>query len=161
MANIFNLKKNDKYTVKYDYYSYIWFRYHRLFFGSMIFRGRKLWAFNFFNKLKHELKRREKVDPFWVFLVGIMKITPDLMLFPLKLGGVVEGVPLYISERKQYTFGVKWVIKLLRDKYRRFSLKTVSDILIEAIYDKGLGIEKKISVYESGSKNRHLIKYFK
>lgn len=161
MSSIFNLKKNDTYTIRYDYYSYVWFRYHRLFFGSLVVRGRKIWAFNFFNKLKYELKRRENVDPFWVFLVGIMKITPDLMLFPLKLGGVVEGVPLSISERKQYTFGVKWIIKLLRDKYGKFSLKTVSDILIDAIYDKGLGIEKKISVYESGSKNRHLIKYFK
>lgn len=35
-----------------------------------------------------------------------MKITPDLMLFPLKLGGVLQGVPLPITERKQYTFAV-------------------------------------------------------
>lgn len=35
-----------------------------------------------------------------------MKITPDLLLFPLKLGGVSQGVPLPITERKQFTFAV-------------------------------------------------------
>lgn len=35
-----------------------------------------------------------------------MKITPDLLLFPLKLGGVLQGVPLPITERKQFTFAV-------------------------------------------------------
>jgi ribosomal protein S7 len=161
MSNIFIFKKNEKYSNRYDYYSYVWFRYHKLFFGSLIVRGRKLWAFNFFIKLHLELKKREQIEPYWVFLVGIMKITPELMLFPLKLGGVVQGVPLPITERKQYTFAVKWIIKLLKDKLGKFSLKTVSDVIIDAIYNKGLSIERKLSIYEIGSKNRHLIKFFK
>lgn len=161
MSNIFILNKYDKYNHRYDYNQYIWFRYNKLFFGSLIVRGRKLWAFNFFILLKLELKKREQLEPYWVFLVGIMKITPDFLLFPLKLGGVVQGVPLPITERKQYTFGVKWVIKLLKDKLGKFSVSTIADILIEAIYNKGLGIERKLSIYEIGSKNRHLIRFFK
>lgn len=35
-----------------------------------------------------------------------MKITPEVLLFPKKLGGVTQGVPLPIGERKQYTFAV-------------------------------------------------------
>jgi ribosomal protein S7 len=107
MNNFFIFSKNQKYNVKFDYYSYFWYRYHRIFFRSLIFRGRKLWAFRFFINLKYELKKRELIDPFWVFLISLMKITPDLLLFPLKLGGVLQGVPLPISERKQYTFSIK------------------------------------------------------
>lgn len=161
MANIFVFRKNDKYTVRFDYYSYIWYRYHRLFFRSLIFRGRKLWAFNFFVDLKFQLKCRELVDPFWIFLISLMKITPDLMLFPLKLGGVLQGVPLPITERKQYTFAVKWTIKLLRDKYRSINITNLVDILVMAIYGKGLAIEKKMSVYQTSTLNRHLIKFFR
>jgi len=57
--------------------------------------------------LKSELKKRELVDPFWIFLIGLMKITPEVLLIPRKIGGKIQGVPLPISERKQYTFAVK------------------------------------------------------
>jgi hypothetical protein len=36
-----------------------------------------------------------------------MKITPEVLLIPRKIGGKIQGVPLPISERKQYTFSVK------------------------------------------------------
>jgi ribosomal protein S7 len=36
----------------------------------------------------------------------MMKITPTVLLVPLKLSGTVHGVPVAISERKQYTFAV-------------------------------------------------------
>lgn len=35
-------KKNIKYLPKYDYISYMGFRYHRLFYISLMQRGRKL-----------------------------------------------------------------------------------------------------------------------
>lgn len=102
--NIFIFDKNRLYSKKYDYNSYIWYRSHKLFFGSLIFKGKKIWAFNFFLNLKAELKKREQIDPFWLLLISFMKIMPEIMLFPRKLGGRVQGVPLPISERKQYTF---------------------------------------------------------
>jgi ribosomal protein S7 len=91
----------------------------------------------------------------------MLKITPDLILYPLKLGGVLQRVPMPICERKQYTFAVKWVIKLLRDKYGSVTTNNVAEALISAIYGKGLSIEKKMSVYEVSTSNRHLTKFFK
>jgi len=142
--SIFIYDKNSKYLRRFDYYSYLYFRYQKLFFGSLIFRGRKLWAFKFFLDLKFELKQCEGVEPFWVFLIAMMKITPELLLFPKKLGGIIHWVPLPIGERKQYTFAVKWVIKLLRDKYKSITLKNITETLIQAIYNKGDSFEKKI-----------------
>jgi len=40
-------------------------------------------------------------------MLSMMKITPGILLVPLKIGGVVQGVPVAISERKQYTFATK------------------------------------------------------
>lgn len=64
MKSLYIFNKNQRYSKKYDYYSYYSYRYHRLFFRSLIFRGRKLWAFNFLVNLKLELKLKEKVEPF-------------------------------------------------------------------------------------------------
>jgi len=157
--SIFN--KNEKFLKKYEYYSYLWYRYHRLFFKSLIFKGRKLWAFNFFINLKYELKLQEKIDPFWTFIIALMKITPEVMLFPKKLGGVIHWVPLPIGERKKYTFAVRWVIKLVRDKNRIITIKNLTESLISAIYNRGISIEKKLSVYKTAGTNRHLVKFFK
>lgn len=82
------------------------------------------------------------------------------MLLPLKLGGSVQFVPLPISERKQYTFAIKFVIKLIRDKYRKISISLICDALVSAVYNKGISIEKKLSSYTALS-NRHLLRFFK
>jgi len=161
--SLFFEKKKLNYTTRFDFYPFLYFSYHRLFFGSLVHRGRKLWAFNFLQRLKYELKKQEDCEAFLVLLVAWLQITPDLILFPRKLGGSVKQVPLPITERKQYTFAIKWVIKLLRDKHknRTLTLSAVVDLLIDAIYDKGLAVEKKISIYKNGFANIHLMKYFK
>ena len=41
----------------------------------------------------------------------MMKITPTVLLVPLKWSGSIHGVPVAISERKQYTFAVNELLK--------------------------------------------------
>lgn len=105
------ITKHTLYNCKFDYHSYLWFRYHRLFFCSLIQRGRKLWAFKFFGDVKYKIKSIEKGDPFLIFTAAMVKITPGVLLTPYKLGGMVYGVPIPISERKQYTFAVNELLK--------------------------------------------------
>jgi len=76
----------------------------------------KLRAFNNFILVKQGLKRKEQADPYKLFLVSMMRVTPNIYLLSLKLGGRSVGVPLPITEKNKVTMGVKFVIKLLRDK---------------------------------------------
>jgi len=39
--------------------------------------------------------------------MAFLNITPDFMVYPIKLGGQIQKVPLPITPRKQYTFAVK------------------------------------------------------
>jgi len=156
-----NKKSLLKYNSKYSYYPYTWYQYHHLFFQSLIFKGKKLWSFKFLLDLKYELKIREGVEPFWVFLVALMKISPEVLLFPKKRGGGLQWLPLPISEKKQYTFSIKWVIKLLKDKFRVIKMSTLVELLINSVYGKGLAIEKKNSVYAIADLNRHLVRFFR
>ena len=114
-----------------------------------------------FLKIKQGLKSKELYDPYILFLVAMMKITPDIIFLSVKLGGSSQGVPMPINEKKRIVFGVKWVLKLLKDKYNVINVPSVVDVLISTIYDKGISLEKKRSVYKLGSLNRHLLKFFK
>lgn len=126
-----------------------------------MYRGNKIRAFNNFLKIHNGLKSRELYDPYLVFLVSMMKVTPAIVLLPMRRGSVSQGVPMPITENKRICFGVKWVLKLLKDRAVGLSFPLVIETLILALYNKGSAIEKKEDVYIKGRQNRHLIKFFK
>lgn len=80
-----------------------------MFFGSLIFAGRKLLAFNRFVKVKQGLKQREQMDPFKTFLASMMMVSPSIYVLQVRSGGRSIGVPLPISEKKKVTMGVRFV----------------------------------------------------
>jgi ribosomal protein S7 len=53
------------------------------------------------------LKKSEFIDPLLIFFVAITNITPEILLFPLKLGGVTSEVAMPISLKKQIIFSTK------------------------------------------------------
>jgi len=160
--NIFNLKRRtQKYLDKYDHYAFIWYCGHRLFFNSLISRGKRLWAFNFLLKIKIYLKNKEHIDPFWLFLIAILKILPEIILFPRKLGGRTQGIPLPIAEWKQYSYFCYWTIKLVKTKSRILTVNLLGETLANAIYNKGDAIEKKNQTYNISTENRYLLRLFR
>jgi len=111
--------------------------------------------------LKYELKRKEDIEPNIIFYIAMLKITPKVLLYPYIIGRRIQYVPLPIGWKKRLTFATKWVIKLLKNKYRNVTLLNVTEILTLAIYDKGLAIKEKEAYYKMSTQNRYLLKYFK
>lgn len=159
------LSYRNKYRLfNYKYennFLYILFKFHYHFFHSLISRGRKIWAFNFFIHTKYELKKNELIDPLLVFFVAMTNLTPEILLFPLKLGGLISEVAMPISIKKQIIFSTKWVIKLLKDKFNIIKISTVSKTLLDAIRNVGVSIDQKDYTHTIGKNNRFLMKYFK
>lgn len=159
MRNITILKRKKlKERVGIDHFLQLWFNYHFLFFKSLISRGLKLRAFNFFLAIKKGLKNSEKFDPSFLFLIAMLKITPLLILKSVKIGGAVYSVPFPIHYWKKVSYGCRWVIKLLKDNQRVFSIDTIVESLVSSFYDDGVSINKKKDVYNHAELNRHLIK---
>lgn len=153
------LKNNRK--VWHDFYWQLYFRYHSVFLGALIFNGKRMQAFAWFLDIKQGLKDKESFDPYFVFLIAMLKITPNLIFSILKLGGASYHAPLPISEHKRIVFGVKWTLKLLKDKYKNLTIPLIVDTLISSLYNKGISFEKKCLMHKLGSRNRHLLKFFK
>jgi len=146
----------------YDYYIQLGFRYHNLFFCSLVNDGKKLKAFNFFLSLKSSLKLKEFVDPYNIFLISFMNITPQVFLRTFKLGSVRYGIGMPISERKKISFAIKWSVKLLKDKYGGVTINNLSDLIINSLYNRGESYKLKIEVHRLAKINRFFIKrYYK
>jgi len=114
-------------------------------------------AFNIFTLVKWHLKLREKFNPYKLFLVSMMMVTPNIQLLPIKLGGRSIGVPVVIAEKKKASLAVKFIIKLLKERMVSLSAKFVADLLGDSIYAKGFAFERKLILYKTGSQNRHLL----
>jgi len=146
---------------EYNILNFYIYRYHRIFLGFLIKRGRKIWAYNFMRKLKYNLKLKEKFDPSLILFFSLVKIAPAVLLCPYKWGGSIEGVPLPISANKKMTFSLKWTIKLLREKWNRLAMDDLVKSLVEALYEKGISYKTRMYYQNSSIKNRFLIKYYK
>src|SRR5277367_6232806 len=98
MRNIMKYKKKKLSERPYiDHFLQLWFNYHFLFFKSLISRGLKLRAFNFFIKIKHGIKIQENFDPSFLFLIAMLKITPLLILKSVKIGGANYNIPFPLN----------------------------------------------------------------
>lgn len=90
-----------------------------------------------------------------------MRISPNVFVAPLRLGSTTQDVPMPITEKKRVTLAVKWLFKLLKGRYRSITPNLVANILVDSLYNKGILIDKKLSVYKFSIKNRHLLRFFK
>jgi ribosomal protein S7 len=101
-------KQKQLYKAGHNYWYHLWFLYHSVFFGSLIFRGRKLAAFKFLKFIKFDIKLKSlKKDPFLIFLCALVNVTPKVFLRQAYISGTSSGVPVPITEKKQVTFAVK------------------------------------------------------
>jgi len=102
------------------------------------------------------------MDPLFIFFIAITNIAPEVLLFPLKKAGIISQVPMPISNnKKQIIFSVKWIIKLLRDKYSILTLKHTTDLLLDSLKNVGLAVKKKKAIHLLAKNNRYLLKFIK
>ncbi len=78
--------------------------YKKYFLGYFIKRGRKIWAANFVLKVFYELKKSEKLDPLFIFFAAFLKLSPKILLQPMKFGGQTKMIPIPITLKKQTVF---------------------------------------------------------
>ena len=154
-------KKKIKTRIKKSQIYDLWHQYHKNFFGSLILRGRKIFAFNFFQTLKSELKRREQQDPFLLFLISMIKLTPKVFLRHSWFSGTTKGIPLPIRLKKIATFTVLWTIRLLRKRDRCVKIHFLCDLLIGALYSRGEAYRKKQEYHKMACNNRYLLRFLK
>jgi ribosomal protein S7 len=96
----------------------------------------KLRTINIFFSLKYQLKLRENEDPYLIFLISMLNISPQI--FPKKLwvagANRVLAFPIYL--KKQIFLGIRWLLQYCKDN-KNLNLEKLINILIESLYNKG------------------------
>lgn len=146
----------------YKYEVFLLHLYRNCFLGYFIKRGRKIWAANFVLKVFFELKKSEKIDPMFIFFAAFLKLSPKLLLQPMKFGGQTKMIPIPITLKKQIVLVLNWVVLAIKAQKRRVTVNEVSDLLLWALESKGFSWKKLQQQHATGIENRYLLKkYFR
>jgi len=89
-------------------------------------------------KLKQKLKNKEKIEFHIIFIFSLLKLSPNIILSYLKIGGTQQGVPLSISWRKKITYAIKWIKTSLINKYKTIKIEQLVNELTLCIYNNFL-----------------------
>lgn len=116
--------------------------------------GLKFKAISLLNEIKFFLKLHEKKDPYFVFLVGMLRITPSVINFTIQLPKRTATVPFPITARRRVLMAVKWVFRILKGRKQKVS-RLLADVIFLSVYNKGPAVRAKKRVYRIAMKNKH------
>ena len=132
------------------------------FLNSLIWRGRKITAENFFTSILLELKSLIDLDAFEVFYFSTLSLRPFVFLRPVKVGSVNYRVPAPISMHKRRLYAVKFILQAAKDSRGLLTTTRISSILSD-IYlgNKNLASDKKYNLYLEATSNVSFIRYLR
>lgn len=151
-----------RYDVSQNYNLFLqhWYNFHHLFFGSLIFRGRKIAAYNMILDIKFLMKKQEKCDPFLIFLVCFLRMQPQVLIVSIRKRGVLNEVPFPITPRKQLGLTIRWLISILKNNNKCLKAENIAKMLISSIYNEGAFANKKSEFHRLSISNRDIIRRF-
>jgi len=119
--------------------------FYNKFYGSLIFRGRKSYAFRMFDNILFNFKNQLKVDPYIELRKAIENLIPILGLTKKRIGKVYHSVPKMAVGNRRFVIMLNWIIKKQKGKSNvlGFKIDDVSRHLIDAVSNRGVLINLK------------------
>jgi ribosomal protein S7 len=129
------------------------------FICSLIWRGRKVAAENFFTSTLMHLKKLNVCRPLNIFYYALLSLRPLVFLRPLKRGSVTYRVPVPISVHRRRLYAIKFVFQAVKDARGSITVDRISTLL-NVIYNSGKNpaSDKKIALYREALSNRSFIR---
>ncbi len=137
------------------------FNFHRLLFGTLIFRGRKLAAFNMMIDIRHKVRQSKHPKfkgPVGFLFISFMWMRPLILLVSIRKRGVVSEVPFPITPRKQLSLTMRWLITSVKSGNKSLKTDSIAKMLISSIVGEGAVVNKKSEVHKLSFSNRDLIR---
>lgn len=132
------------------------------FINSLIWRGRKVTAENYFAHILFSIKNNSSFSPLSVFYYAMSSLRPMVFLRPVRIGSVSYRAPAPISGHRQRMYAIKFVMQSARDSRGSITLDRVGALLY-AVYvgNKNPASDKKFSFYEEALDNRSFTRNLK
>lgn len=132
------------------------------FINSLIWRGKKLTAENFFVSVLVELKSLNVLKPMDIFYFSILSLRPLVFLRPTKVGSVTYKTPSPISPHHRRLYAIKFLLQSAKDSRGLVTIGRIASTL-NSIYmaEKNSAVEKKFNLYKEAMDNRSFIRLLK
>lgn len=154
----------EKFLMKagYNYLKHLSFIFTRLLLGGMIFRGKKVRAFNNILLVKRLLKQSFVGDPTYKLFFAFNNAVTYIRLKKVKSGGATLVLPLPFREIKQLNFAVRMFLSVLKGKKVAITAKNVVTEL-NLLFDKRGDVAAKTAlIHRLAKENKFLLtQYFK
>jgi len=116
--------------------------------------GKKQKAENILKKVFNNISKQNK-DPIVIFNKALENTKPILEVRSKRKGATVYQIPVPITEKRQISLGISWIIETVRKKSSsRGIVLNLTDELLNASEGKGSSVQKKLDLHKLAKKNR-------
>ncbi len=109
-----------------------------------------------------EMNRRGEADPLAIFGKALQKATPTMEVRPRRVGGSIYQIPLEVSQKRQGSLPIRWILAGARSKKGQPMYKRLAAELIDCANEQGHAFNKREDVHKMAQANKafaHLARY--
>ncbi len=100
------------------------------------------------------VEEKLKKPPLKVFEKAIKNITPTLEVKSRRVGGATFQVPVEISEHRQISLAIRWLINYAKLRKGKPMVKKLADEIVDAYNNTGNAVKKKVDTHKMAEANR-------
>jgi len=124
--------------------------------------GKRTVAERIFKDTLNEMHRRGQEDPLKTFEIALRNATPAMEVKAKRIGGAVYQIPMEVTEKRQQSLCIRWVLEGARKKKGQPMFKRLAAELMDASNETGFAFSRKEDVHRMAQANKafaHLARY--
>lgn len=127
--------------------------------NRIMLEGKKNVAERILMQAFNEIRTRAKDDPYRIALASINNVRPYVEIKSIRVAGSTYMVPVEISEKRQISLALKWIVDNARGRNERQMHQRLASELIDAYNRVGSSIRKKEELHKMAEANRAFAHY--
>ncbi|NCP66782.1 30S ribosomal protein S7 [bacterium] len=132
------------------------------FVNCIMKNGKKTVAVKILKDTLEEMHRRGQDDPLKCFELALKNATPAMEVKAKRIGGAVYQIPMEVTEKRQQSLCIRWVLEGARKKKGQPMFKRLAAELLDASNETGFAYGRKEDVHRMAQANKafaHLARY--
>lgn len=124
--------------------------------------GKKTVAQRILKDTLEEMHRKGQDDPLKTFELALRNVTPAMEVKAKRIGGAVYQIPIEVTEKRQESLCIRWILEGARKKKGQPMYKRLSTELLDAANETGFAFGKKEDMHRMAQANKafaHLARY--
>ena len=124
------------------------------FINRIMLHGKKGVAESIFYDTMEIVQQKTQKDGIEIFNKALENVSPQVEVRSRRVGGATYQVPVEVSERRQMSLSIRWLIRYARERSERTTVEKLAAELIDAYSNTGASIKKKEETFKMAEANK-------